>query len=583
METGLFNGPAAADHLVLCSQEGFLTQPFLSNNYSADSSSTQFTGGLGSVPNYGQSSYAFISGQPQQPFRRPELTLDAETLGYLDEASGMYITPQVQSPGTFTDCSVPNRGVLPSFKTTAVSYSPYAETHGSSSGSNGLSRDSTMFIPNMCPETSVDLSPWGRMTPARFNLENAMGNKLKLSDFNQSMMTRARVPVSTVLPSLGEQTMTLDQQTMRNKTGMLEPTLTSASNWRNPVNINPSIKEENQSTKEVQSPRSVDCSCGSSKARWKPNNKQLCFLEQHFRTGIVIFQTLSPNRPPECLCFLGFSKTTPELFRAVHEAGPVTESQVSVWLKNRLARCNRYPGKESDPKSEESSCFDAAEHQSTKMTGNKRERQEDDLTDDFYSVQSAVLNELSGILQSVDSRDAKGLARAIRDANRVCCYGVNREGLEMKGFALSLFYLGFKAHYVGDTTAPPLAKGDLFLVSAGPSYYSTVSALALEAMRSGARVIAFTAHKTAPLPFAESVIRIASQTLPPCMPVMNRKLSGVSSDVVSSLSDGMFSCMPMGDSFEVALSLLLESICVMLRKRLGIAKEDKTLQRTNRT
>lgn len=257
--------------------------------------------------------------------------------------------------------------------------------------------------------------------------------------------------------------------------------------------------------------------------------------------------------------------------------GPATESQVSVWLKNRLARCKRHAGKEMEFKTEESSSCEG-ESLCPTYSGNKRERQEEDMSEDFFQVQTDVLDELSAILQSVDCRDIKGLARAIRDANHICCYGVNGEGLAMKTFALKLFHLGFKAHCVGDITAPSLTKGDLLLVAAGPSYYSTVSALALEAMRSGTRVIAFTAHKTAPLPFAESVIRIASQTLPPCMPVLNRKLGGVASEVVSSLPEGRFSCMPMGGSFEIALSLVLESLCVMLRKKLGISAKDSTLR-----
>jgi len=232
------------------------------------------------------------------------------------------------------------------------------------------------------------------------------------------------------------------------------------------------------------------------------------------------------------------------------------------------------------PRSDESSNVDA-EYLCSTVSGNKRERQEDDLSEDFTTVQSTVLDELSGILQSVDGQDIKGLARAIRDANNICCYGVSREGLAMKGLALNLFHLGFKAHSVGDTTTPPLTKGDLFLVAAGPSYYSTVSALGLEAMRAGARVIAFTAHKTAPLPFAESVIRVSSQTLPPCMPVMNRKLGGVASEVVSSLPEGRFSCMQMGGSFEVALTVVLDTVCVMLRKKLHVSIRDRALCRTN--
>ena len=108
-----------------------------------------------------------------------------------------------------------------------------------------------------------------------------------------------------------------------------------------------------------------------------------------------------------------------------------------------------------------------------------------------------------------------------------------------------------------------------------------MNALSLEAMRSGARVIAFTAHKTAPLPNVDCVIRIASQTLPPSMPVMNRKLGCVHADTVSSLPNGQFSVMQMGASFELALSLVLESLCIMLRKKFRISVEDMTTRTPN--
>lgn len=109
------------------------------------------------------------------------------------------------------------------------------------------------------------------------------------------------------------------------------------------------------------------------------------------------------------------------------------------------------------------------------MSGIKREREGDDQFDDFFKVQASVFEELSSILASVDANDVTAMARAIRDARTICCYGVGREGLVMKALASNLHHMGFEAYTVGDTNTPALGKSDLFLVSAGPSYYSTVS------------------------------------------------------------------------------------------------------------
>lgn len=109
-----------------------------------------------------------------------------------------------------------------------------------------------------------------------------------------------------------------------------------------------------------------------------------------------------------------------------------------------------------------------------------------------------------------------------------------------------------------------------------------MNALSLEAMRAGAQVVAFTAHKTAPLPYVDIVIRIASQTLPPTMAAMHRRLGCTDqTEMVSSLPEGRCSIMQMGASFEIALSLVLESLCVMLRKKLNLATKDMMSRTSN--
>ena len=67
------------------------------------------------------------------------------------------------------------------------------------------------------------------------------------------------------------------------------------------------------------------------------------------------------------------------------------------------------------------------------------------------------------------------LAQSIKNAKKICCCGVGREGLVMKGLASSLHHLGFEAYSTGDTNMPQFGGTDLMLVSVGPSYYSSVS------------------------------------------------------------------------------------------------------------
>lgn len=48
----------------------------------------------------------------------------------------------------------------------------------------------------------------------------------------------------------------------------------------------------------------------------------------------------------------------------------------------------------------------------------------------------------------------------------------------MKSLSMRLYHLGFDASVVGDMNCPPIGPGDVLLLSAGPGYFSTVSALA---------------------------------------------------------------------------------------------------------
>lgn len=283
----------------------------------------------------------------------------------------------------------------------------------------------------------------------------------------------------------------------------------------------------------------------ATKTRWKPNPVQLCLLEQHFNSG--------------------YTKATPELHAAVQGAGHATENQVTVWLKNRLSRCKRPPPKAKPaelPKPEEEN-----ENEAPWL--------------DFAKLSASVLEELSSILSTVDKEDVTLLAHSIKGSKKICCFGVGREGLVMKALASSLHHLGFEAFCTGDTNMPQFGGTDLMLVSAGPSYYSSVSALALEAMRAGAMVIAFTAHKTADLPFAGHVIRIPAQTFPPSMPVINQSLTGAGADVVSFLPKGKMSLLQMGASFEMSLWLMFECVSIMLRRVCHVSPSEMRARHTN--
>jgi 6-phospho-3-hexuloisomerase len=122
--------------------------------------------------------------------------------------------------------------------------------------------------------------------------------------------------------------------------------------------------------------------------------------------------------------------------------------------------------------------------------------------------------EIAAALSGVDEAGVEAFRQRLRAANAIAVYGVGREGLVLRGFAMRLYQLGFPSFVVGDMTAPPLGAGGVFVCSAGPGTFSTVAALIGVARATGASVVLFTSSDTSPLAAsADITLRLAAQTL----------------------------------------------------------------------
>jgi len=175
----------------------------------------------------------------------------------------------------------------------------------------------------------------------------------------------------------------------------------------------------------------------------------------------------------------------------------------------------------------------------------------------------AALEDLGRVFDRIDN-DAVGRAvEALAAARRIALYGVGREGLQMKGFAMRLFHLGLAAAVVGDMTTPPIRSGDLLMVSAGPGDFSTVSALIGVAREAGARTLVVTAQPGGAAPVrADIVLPIPAQTM-------------------ADDTGGAVSVLPMGSLYEGAQYILFEVMILQLRDRLGVTPEAMRANHTN--
>jgi 6-phospho-3-hexuloisomerase len=179
-----------------------------------------------------------------------------------------------------------------------------------------------------------------------------------------------------------------------------------------------------------------------------------------------------------------------------------------------------------------------------------------------YETARQILAEIDRVLSRVSEAEIEALCSAILGARHVIVYGLGREGLAMRGFAMRLMHLGRDVAVVGDMTTPPIGPGDLFLVSCGPGYLSTVEALTAVARQAGSRVAMVTAQPRAALPQqADLSIYLPAQTM--------------------AEAERSSSSQAMGSAFEQALWILFDALVPRLQTALGQSSDDVRRRHTN--
>lgn len=179
------------------------------------------------------------------------------------------------------------------------------------------------------------------------------------------------------------------------------------------------------------------------------------------------------------------------------------------------------------------------------------------------SLYHRALDDLARVFSRLDETAVDRAVEAIASAERIALYGVGREGLQIKGFAMRLFHLGRRAAMVGDMTTPPVGPGDLLVVSAGPGEFSTVLALMGVAKDAGAKTLVVTAQ-----PDGEAAKR-ADFVLP------------VPAQTMADDTGPATSVLPMGSLYEGAQYILFEVMILKLRDRLGVTPDAMRANHTN--
>ena len=185
------------------------------------------------------------------------------------------------------------------------------------------------------------------------------------------------------------------------------------------------------------------------------------------------------------------------------------------------------------------------------------------MTMTIREMNEKAITELTEVINNIDQVQVNQLIDVLATAGKIVLYGVGREGLMMKALAMRLYHMGLDAHVAADMTTPPVGKGDLLVVSAGPGYFSTVEALMITAQKSGARVACFTAQPEEAIPQqADLVVVLPAQTM-----------------AVDTTSPSSF--LPMGSLYEGAQYLFYEYLVLLLSDYKGISPEDMRSRHTN--
>ena len=160
---------------------------------------------------------------------------------------------------------------------------------------------------------------------------------------------------------------------------------------------------------------------------------------------------------------------------------------------------------------------------------------------------SYILKEVQDALDKVDQAKVAEFVDLILSSKKIFVYGVGRSGLVGQSFAVRLVQLGMDVHFVGDMATPIVEKGDLVILISNTGETMSVVQTANIVGRIGAKIISVTSSVHSKLGSASDVVL----------------------EITQNKDEQRKRLAPLGTIFEVATSVLLDSLVPVLMQRLG--------------
>ncbi len=181
----------------------------------------------------------------------------------------------------------------------------------------------------------------------------------------------------------------------------------------------------------------------------------------------------------------------------------------------------------------------------------------------FHERVPKVTSEIERVLGRIEEQQIVRLVQSILDARHIVLCGAGRVGLACSGFAMRLGHLGKTAFTVGDSTIPPVDKGDLLIVGSSSGETQTVYDVAALGKKKGTNVVVITASPSSRLgKLADSIIVLDAPT----------KFGGRKDEE---------SMQPMATLFEQSLQVMFDIIVLILMEKTRQQSDDLWARHTN--
>jgi len=177
----------------------------------------------------------------------------------------------------------------------------------------------------------------------------------------------------------------------------------------------------------------------------------------------------------------------------------------------------------------------------------------------------AIVAEIDKCLDQVRTESVEQAFSQVSGAQRLFLVGAGRSALGIRGFTKRLVHLGKKAFLVGETTTPPIGRGDCLIIGSGSGATASLLAIAERAKKIGAGIVLFTIDHNSPIAqLADCVVVIPASTPKAQTHITNFK-----------------SIQPMSTLFEECLFLLLDAFVLIFMQKDNITGSEMYTRHAN--